>query len=96
VRDRLLYFLLDLVRLLLRPVALEPAVRAGAGVGRVVGWCMLRSRRRALRNLRLAFPDSTPRWRAEIAGQVFANMGRSLVELLKIDEVRARLDSYIV
>jgi KDO2-lipid IV(A) lauroyltransferase len=60
------------------------AQRLGAGLGWVVG-SVLRIRRDVVeRNLALAFPDRTARWRARTASASYVHLGREAVAVLRL------------
>jgi len=63
----------------------------GRGLGALVYAVDRRHRQVALDNLAMAFPQATPRWRAEVARRSFANLGRLLVEVLMQKRDRAAI-----
>jgi KDO2-lipid IV(A) lauroyltransferase len=74
------------------PHALRAAELLGAGLYRTLG----ESRRLADEHLRLAFGDTlTAAQRDSLARASFVNIARCFIELVKMDEIRARLDEYV-
>lgn len=80
---------------LLSWLSLEQTLRAGEYVGAVLYRILRSSRRLALEHLRLAFGETlTPAAREHLARASFINIARCFCEVAKIDEIRARRDTY--
>jgi len=79
-QDLLIAGIAGLLRMVPEPVALA----SGWGLGWFVG-SVLRIRRGVVdRNLELAFPDASPRWRRRIASRVFPHLGREAITILRL------------
>jgi KDO2-lipid IV(A) lauroyltransferase len=82
---------LSLLFRLVRMLPLDVATRLSAGIWRFVGpW--RRRHRRALRNLKVAFPEASEEQRERIARAMWANMGRIVAEALMLDRILAQPD----
>jgi KDO2-lipid IV(A) lauroyltransferase len=76
-------------------LSLERALRVGEATGSLLYRVLRKPRRLALEHLRLAFGDEiTPAAREHLARASFINIARCFCELAKVDEIRARCDSY--
>jgi KDO2-lipid IV(A) lauroyltransferase len=76
-------------------LSLERALRLGERVGVIVYRTLRGQRRLAVEHLRVAFGDAlTPAARDYLARASFVNIARCFCELAKIDEIRARRDTY--
>lgn len=62
----------------------------GGFLGRVGGFFAFKERRRAVRQLAMAFPALEPRYHRRIAADMFAHLGLSAMELLKVRWLFAR------
>jgi Kdo2-lipid IVA lauroyltransferase/acyltransferase len=67
------------------------AVAVGAAVGWLSWWLVAKERKLALAHLALAFPDSSPAFRARVGRASFVNLGRSALELIAVDALQPRL-----
>jgi len=80
---------------LLGRLSLEQALRLADVVGAVVYRVLRKSRRLAIEHLHIAFGDDlTAAARAHLARASFINIARCFFELAKIDEIRARWETY--
>jgi KDO2-lipid IV(A) lauroyltransferase len=76
-------------------LSLERALRVGEWVGGMAYRLLGGARALAIEHLRVAFGDElTPTAREHLARASFVNVARCFCELAKIDEIRARRDSY--
>ncbi|MGH6816895.1 MAG: lysophospholipid acyltransferase family protein [Hyphomicrobiaceae bacterium] len=88
---RLEYGALRTVAAVVRALPLDVAVRASAGVWRVLAPLVSRKRhKRALDNLRIAFPDKSDAERRALALAHWANLGRVMAETMQIDRILAQ------
>jgi KDO2-lipid IV(A) lauroyltransferase len=72
------------VAFFVRTLPREEALEIGATIG-AIGARVLRKRRRtALANLAIAFPEKTPREHARICDRAFENVGRVVVEVIRL------------
>jgi Kdo2-lipid IVA lauroyltransferase/acyltransferase len=75
--------------------SLQQALRLADAIGILAYRLLRKSRRLALEHLRVAFGDDlTPTAREHLARASFINITRCFFELAKIDEIRARRDTY--
>ena len=86
LRHRLEYAALRVALALARLLTIEQLAGLGAFVMRRIG-PRLRQNRRALANLRAAFPERTDAELAAIARAMWANMGRTFAETLVLDRL---------
>jgi KDO2-lipid IV(A) lauroyltransferase len=80
-----------LVKLILTGLGILPrrlARALGAGVGWLAYTLAARLRKTALRNLELAYPDSTAKWRDQITRRIFRNLGWQLGEIAHMQHWR--------
>jgi len=84
LRYRLEYVALRAVAGLVRAIPLDVALRCSAALWMLIA-PRLRRHRRALENLAIAFPDKTPDEREAIARAMWGNLGRVMVETMRID-----------
>lgn len=70
---------------------LDAASDAGAALVRTLG-PLTAAHKTALRNLRLAFPNETERWRREVALAMWASIGRTAGEFPHLGEINAYRD----
>jgi len=91
LKDRTEFAALRCVLVMARFVSVERLAGIGAGVMRIVG-PRLRQNRRALANLKIAFPEKTEAERQVIARDMWANMGRIFAETLVLDRMLADPD----
>lgn len=76
-------------------VSLERALRLADGTGALLYRLLRTPRRLALAHVQMAFGDElTPAARSHLARASFINIARCFCELAKIDEIRARRESY--
>jgi KDO2-lipid IV(A) lauroyltransferase len=85
---RLEYFGYRLAAGLLSALPVEAASNLGGAVWRALA-PFDRRHRRALENLRLAFPDSTPQWRERVARDMWEGLGRVFAEGFHLQEIVA-------
>lgn len=84
---RLEYALFRGAGALLRALPERWALNLGSGIGWTAG-SLLRIRRKVVgRNLRIAFPDRSDRWRAEMAAASYRHLGREGAALLRLQEM---------
>jgi KDO2-lipid IV(A) lauroyltransferase len=86
VLESLAYAFFWLFSRLVRALPLERALALGAGVGRLILFGVGRRRRLVLENLRLSFPEKTESERRAIARRSVENLGRTLVEVLRLPD----------
>lgn len=86
VQHRVEYAAVRLAAAFLRLLPLRWAIAVGAGVARMLG-PRRRQHRRAIQNLRRAFPEKSPAELERIARQMWGNMGRVTVETMLIDRL---------
>lgn len=93
VRDlqfRAEYGLLRLVVGTVRAFPLQAATRISAATWRTLAPLISKKRhRRAIDNLTIAFPDKSPAEREEIARAQWENLGRVMVETMRMDQIIA-------
>jgi Kdo2-lipid IVA lauroyltransferase/acyltransferase len=76
---------------LVRSMALERASDFGAGLLAALG-PLTPAHQTALRNLRLAFPNETEKWRTDVARAMWAGIGRTAGELPHLPKINAYAD----
>lgn len=81
-RGRVLYRTLLLIGAVVRLVPLHVARALGRMLGRIAWYTVARERRKALRNIALAFPDWTEAKRRDTIRAMFRHHGDSLAEVL--------------
>ena len=87
---RLEYWLLRLVIAIFRALPMSVACGFSARAWRLLAPLINPKRhRRALDNLKTAFPDATPAWHRKIAAQHWENLGRVMVETICLDRILA-------
>ncbi len=59
----------------------------GRGIGRAAFFVLRPDRKKVLRHLKIAFPNSSSQWRRETGAATFANLGQSFFELFHFDEI---------
>jgi KDO2-lipid IV(A) lauroyltransferase len=80
---------------LLSIIPVGPAVRFGALVGRLAASFFGETRRLAVQNLGLAFPEKSEAEREAIARRMFVHLGMSAMEVTAIRSFNDRLESYM-
>lgn len=75
---------------------LEPALAAAGYVGGLLSGILREPRRLALEHMELVYSDRlSERAREALVREAFANVARSFVEIVKIDEIRRRAGEYV-
>jgi KDO2-lipid IV(A) lauroyltransferase len=67
----------------------------GAELGKIAYLLLKRERKKSINNILKAFPDKDTRWANEQLKKGFANFGRSIMELIKLDTIVKHIDEYI-
>lgn len=67
----------------------------GAMGGKMAYLLLTRERKRGISNILKAFPDKDTKWAKQQLKKGFANFGRSVMELIKLDTIVKHIDSYI-
>jgi KDO2-lipid IV(A) lauroyltransferase len=91
LRQRAEYLALRLLAALVRTLPLETGAGASGRLWRLIA-PFNRRHKRALANLAIAFPDSSPREREAIARAMWENLGRVMAETMQIDRIIAEPD----
>lgn len=86
LKHRLEYLALASLKTLANTVSEDTARNCGAGLGRLIGRYWKSRRQIACDNLTHAFPDTPRADIEEIATDVFANVGRTMFEVLRFEQ----------
>ena len=86
LRNRIEYWLYRAFSALTALLPRRTALELGARLGRLLSLLMSKRRRRSDENLRLAFPELTSVQRSQIVREMFEQLGRSSMELLRLEQ----------
>jgi len=90
IQFRIEYLLLRAIIGIVRAFPLDTGVRISAGAWRFLApYISTKRHKRALENLRIAFPEFTEKRRLEIALAHWANLGRVMAETMQLDRIIA-------
>lgn len=95
VRDRFFVALIHLARAFLHRLGLERALRLADGLALPLPWLLLETRRLTLEHLEMALPELDRDGRERVVRGMFRSLARSVVEVLLLDDVAARLTSFV-